>query len=47
MKELYVKFNFNVKVEVDDIDDIEDKLVVWWFDVTELPDYEILEKEEE
>jgi len=47
MKEYYVNFNFNVRVEVEDIDDIKDEIVEWWVSTTELPDYEILEKEEE
>jgi len=47
MKEYWIQFNFNVRVEVEDIDDIEDKIVEWWVSTTELPDYEILEEEEE
>jgi len=47
MKEYWIRFNFNVRVEVEDIDDIEDEIVEWWVSTTELPDYEILEKEEE
>jgi len=47
MKEYWIRFNFNVRVEVEDIDDIEDKIVEWWVSTTELPDYEILEEEEE
>jgi len=47
MKELFIKFNFNVRIEVEDESEIQDQIVGWWFDVTELPDYEILEKEEE
>ena len=27
MKELYVHFNFNVRVEVEDIDDVKDEIV--------------------
>lgn len=46
MKEYWIRFNFNVRVEVEDIDDIEDEIVEWWVSTTELPDYEILEKEE-
>ena len=46
MNTYYVHFNFNVRVEVEDIDDIRDEIVGWWVDRTELPDYEILEKEE-
>jgi len=47
MKEYWIRFNFNVRVEVEDIDDIEDEIVEWWVSTTELPDYEILEEEEE
>jgi len=47
MKEYWIRFNFNVRVEVEDIDDIKDEIVEWWVSTTELPDYEILEKEEE
>ena len=46
MKEYWVRFKFNVRVEVEDIDDIEDEIVEWWVSTTELPDYEILEEEE-
>ena len=47
MKEYWIRFNFNVRVEVEDIDDIEDEIVEWWVSTTELPDYEILEEEKE
>jgi len=47
MKEYWIRFKFNVRVEVEDIDDIEDEIVEWWVSTTELPDYEILEEEEE
>jgi len=46
MKELYIKFDFNVKVEVDDDDEVKDKIIDWWVNATELPDYQISEKEE-
>lgn len=46
MKEYYIHFNFNVRVEVEDESEIQDQIVEWWVDRTELPDYEILEKEE-
>lgn len=49
MKELYVLFNFNVRVEVDDINDdeaINDQVIEWWVSTTELPDYEVVEEEE-
>ena len=49
MKELYVKFDFNVRVEVDDINDdeaINDQVIEWWVSTTELPDYQVLEEEE-
>ena len=45
MKELYVHFNFNVRVEVEDIDDVKDEIVEWWVSQTELPNYEIKESE--
>ena len=48
MKELYVLFNFNVRVEVDDINDdeaIHDQVIEWWVSTTELPDYQVLEEE--
>tara|TARA_R110002012_G_scaffold228819_1_gene401332 strand:+ start:664 stop:813 length:150 start_codon:yes stop_codon:yes gene_type:complete len=48
MKELFVQFNFNVRVEVEDIDDsneIKDAVIEWWTNTTDLPDYEILEEE--
>jgi len=48
MKELYVLFNFNVRVEVDDINDdeaINDQVIEWWVSTTELPDYEVVEEE--
>jgi hypothetical protein len=45
MKELFVHFNFNVRVEVEDIDDVKDEIVEWWVSQTELPDYEIKESE--
>ena len=47
MKELFVQFNFNVRVEVEDIDDVEDEVITWWTSTVEIPDYKILEKEEE
>ena len=57
MKELFIKFDFNVRIEIDeDIakdensreywEEIQDQIIGWWVDRTELPDYEILEKEE-
>jgi len=47
MKEYYIHFNFNVRVEVEDESEIQDQIVEWWVSTTELPDYEILEEEEE
>tara|TARA_B100000927_G_scaffold243532_1_gene205566 strand:+ start:927 stop:1133 length:207 start_codon:yes stop_codon:yes gene_type:complete len=55
MKELFIKFDFNVRVEIDEeleedsidyYENIQDQIIGWWVDITELPDYEILEKEE-
>ena len=57
MKELFIKFDFNVRIEIDEDvakdeesreywEAIQDQIIGWWVDITELPDYEILEKEE-
>lgn len=55
MKELFVWFDFNVRIEIDeDIEEnsqeyweeIQEQIIGWWVDRTELPDYQILEKEE-
>tara|TARA_B100000085_G_C18497097_1_gene493833 strand:- start:875 stop:1054 length:180 start_codon:yes stop_codon:yes gene_type:complete len=54
MKELYVKFDFNVRIEIDEEleedsveywEEIQDQIIGWWVDRTELPDYDILEEE--
>ena len=54
MKELFVWFDFNVRIEIDeDIEEdsqeyweeIQDQIIGWWVDRTELPDYQILESE--
>ena len=53
--ELFVWFDFNVRIEIDeDIEEdsqeyweeIQDQIIGWWVNITELPDYQILEKEE-
>lgn len=49
MPEIYAKFNFNVLFEVEDINDsneIKDAVIDWWTSTTDLPDYEILEEED-
>lgn len=55
MKELFVWFDFNVRIEIDeDIEEdtqeyweeIQEQIIGWWVDRTELPDWQILEKEE-
>ena len=52
--ELFVWFDFNVRIEIDeDIEEdsqeyweeIQDQIIGWWVDRTELPDYQILESE--
>jgi len=46
---IYAKFDFNVLIEVQDIndkDEIKDAVIDWWTSTLELPDYEILEEEE-
>ena len=56
MKELYVKFDFNVRIEIDEEDAkdtediryfeaINDQVIGWWIDINELPDYDRLEEE--
>ena len=54
MKELFIWFDFNVRIEIDeDIEEdsqeyweeIQDQIIGWWVDRTELPDYQILESE--
>jgi len=45
---IYAKFDFNVYIEVQDINDsneIKDAVIDWWTSTTDLPDYEILEEE--
>ena len=53
-KELFIWFDFNVRIEIDeDIEEdsqeyweeIQDQIIGWWVDRTELPDYQILESE--
>ena len=53
-QELSVWFDFNVTIEIDkDIEEnsveyweaIQDQIIDWWVDRTELPDYQILEEE--
>ena len=53
MKELFIKFDFNVRIEIDeDIEEdsqeyweeIQDQIIGWWVNIPELPDYQILEK---
>jgi len=46
---IYAKFDFNVLIEVQDIndkDEIKNAVIDWWTSTLELPDYEILEEEE-
>lgn len=52
--ELFVWFDFNVRIEIDkDLEEdsieyweaIQDEIIGWWVDRTELPDYQILESE--
>ena len=54
MKELFVWFDFNVRIEIDEElkensieywEEIQDQIIGWWVDRTELPDYQILEEE--
>jgi hypothetical protein len=46
---IYAKFDFNVLIEVQDIndkDEIKNAVIDWWTSTLELPDYEILGEEE-
>ena len=44
MKEAFAVFNFNVRIEVEDVNDdeeVRDKVLEWWVSTSEIPDFEI------
>ena len=47
---IYAKFDFNVLIEVEDIndkDEIKDAVIDWWTNnALELPDYEIIKEDD-
>ena len=51
MKELYAHFNFHIRLEAEDIEDVEDEVFTWWTSrlptTEEIPSYVVIEKESE
>lgn len=44
MKEIFANFNFNVRFEVEDVNDdeeIRDQVLEWWVSRSEIPDFEV------